>query len=176
MSLVRERLLVFLFPLLLSLPFINRAYFVDDSYFVQIAAWLKVHTDLPYHFRADDAGLQTRGWEENGFVRMVNPLFHHYYLALLLKAAGEGEWFLRLGCVLLSCFSALFILGLARRWTSHPVLATLLVLVTPVHWLSSYSLLIDSTMGFLFIGALYSYIRGTELDSVPWFVASGLFM
>ena len=36
----RPRLVVFLFPLLLSLPFLRRTYFVDDGYFVRIASWL----------------------------------------------------------------------------------------------------------------------------------------
>jgi len=176
MSYTKQRLIAFLFPLLLALPFLNRAYFVDDSYFVEIATWLKDHPDRPYEFRTDDAGLQNPGWEEDGFVRMVNPLLHHYYLALLLKIGGEREWFLRLGCVFLSCFSALFLWGLARRWTSHPLLATLLVLVTPVHWLTSYSLLIDSTLGFLFLGGLYFFVRAAEKDSPGHFFISGLFM
>jgi hypothetical protein len=182
MSITRQRLLVFLIPLFLSMPFLNRAYFVDDSYFVEIASWLKDHPTQPYHFRADDAGPQNRGWEEDGFVRMVNPLFHHYYLALLLKAEGDEagsaghEWFLRLGCVLLSCFAALFIFGLARRFTAYPLWATLLVLVTPAFWLTSHSLLIDSTAGFLFVGALYFYIRSTETDSAGLSLASGVFM
>jgi hypothetical protein len=38
MSITRQRLLVFLIPLFLSMPFLNRAYFVDDSYFVEIAS------------------------------------------------------------------------------------------------------------------------------------------
>jgi len=173
---IKQRLLVFLFPFLLSLPFLNRAYFVDDSYFVEIAQWVKDHPSQPYHFRVDDAGIQNRGWEEDGFVRMVNPLLHHYYLAFLIKLGGEREWFLRLGCVILSCFSALFLFGLARRWTNEPLLATLLVLVTPVHWLSAHSLLIDSTMGFLFLGGLYYFIQATERDSVYSLVVSGFFM
>jgi hypothetical protein len=176
MSLTRQRVVAFLFPLMLSLPFVNRAYFVDDSYFVQIASWLKDNPTLPYHFRADDAGYQTRGWEEDGFVRMVNQLGHHYYLALLIKIAGAREGFLRLGALLLSCFSGLFIYEFARRWTARPLLSTLLVLVTPVHWLTAHSLLIDSTLGFLFLGALYFFMRGTETES-PWrYALSGLFM
>ncbi len=171
----RQRLLLFLVPLFLSLPFIDRAYFVDDSYFVEIATWLKDHPGRPYHFTADDAGPGNRGWEENGFVRMVNPLFHHYYLALLLKVGGEREWFLRLGCVLLSCFSALFIFGLARRLTSNPMWATLLAVVTPAFWLTAHSLLIDSTAAFLFFGGLYFFLRGLENDSLPLMMWSGLF-
>jgi 4-amino-4-deoxy-L-arabinose transferase-like glycosyltransferase len=176
MSTTKQRLLVFLVPLFLSLPFINRAYFVDDSYFVEIASWLKDHPTQPYHFRADDAGPQNRGWEENGFVRMVNPLAHQYYLAFLLKVGGEHEWFLRLGGVLLSSFAALFVLALARRWTIHPLLATLLFCAVPAQWLTAHSLLIDSTLGFLFLMALYFFMRGLELDSIPLFLVSGAAM
>ncbi|MFN0117689.1 MAG: ArnT family glycosyltransferase [Elusimicrobiota bacterium] len=167
---------IFLLPFFLAAPFLNRAYFVDDSYFVEIATWLKDHPSLPYHFTADDAGPQTRGWEENGFVRMVNPLAHHYYLAFLLKLGGEKEWFLRLGCVFLNCFSALFILMLARRLTSFPVWATVLCLLTPAFWLSSYSLLIDSTAGFFFLGALSFFILSIEKDSLWLSLVSGFFM
>jgi hypothetical protein len=171
-----RRLLFFLVPLFLALPFLQRAYFVDDSYFVEIASWLKDHPGQPYHFHADDAGPQNRGWEENGFVRMVNPLLHHYYLAGLLKIGGEREWFLRLGCVLLVCFSALFVYELARRFTSYPEWATILVLLTPAYWLTSYSLLIDSTAAFFFLGALYFFIRGAESDSSGKLIISGLLM
>ncbi len=175
-SLLKKRILIFLVPLFLSLPFINRAYFVDDNYFVEIATWLTSHPLEPYDFRADDAGLQNRGWEEDGFVRMVNPLLHHYYLAVLLKIGGAHEWFLRLGCVLLSCFSGFFIFELARRWMRYPFLSTLLVLVTPVHWLTAHSLLIDSTMGFLFLGGLLFFIQAGERDSIPLYALSGVFM
>jgi hypothetical protein len=174
------RLAVFLLPLALALPFLNRAYFVDDHYFVEIATWLKDNPSLPYHFRADDAGLQNRGWEENGFVRMVNPLAHHYYLALWLKAwqtargdAAVPEWFLRLGGVLLSCGSALLLFELARRWTFHPVLTTVVAVVTPVFWLSSYSLLIDPTMTFFALAGLFFIVRSVELDSMRRSVLSG---
>src|SRR5689334_22807548 len=123
------RLAAFLLPLLLAAPFLNRAYFVDDNYFVEIATWLKSHPDKPYDFRADDAGPQNLGWEKNGFVRMVNPLVHHYFLAGLMKGwdlfhpgMRTPEWYLRLGTVLLSCGSVLILFELARRWTFHPFL------------------------------------------------------
>src|SRR5262249_42148468 len=136
---------------------------------------------------ADDAGLQNRGWEENGFVRMVNPLVHHYYLAMLMKlwekAGPTGttapdmpdssslphrppEWFLRLGCVLLSCGASFFLYELARRWTYHPFLSTVLMILTPAFWLSSYSLLIDPTMMFFAMAGLYCLVRSVELDSM----------
>jgi 4-amino-4-deoxy-L-arabinose transferase-like glycosyltransferase len=107
---------------------------------------------------------------------MVNPLAHHYYLAGLMKVGGEKTWWLRLGCVVLSAFSALFIFGFARRFTDNPFLATLLVLVTPVFWLTSYSLLIDSTLAFFFFGGLYFFLRLTETDRWDFAISSGVFM
>jgi 4-amino-4-deoxy-L-arabinose transferase-like glycosyltransferase len=172
----RRRILVFFLPLFLALPFLGRSFFVDDSYFVQIASWLKDHPRLPYHFRADDDGFQTRGWEENGFVRMVNPLAHHYYLAALMRVGGEREWFLRLGCVFLWSFGALAIFELARRWLARPLLGTILVLVTPVAWMTSYSMLIDSTMGAFFLIALWAFIKAMESGRAAPLLLSGVAM
>ncbi len=149
---------------------------MDDHYFVEIGQWLKSHPSLPYHFKADDAGLQNPGWEENGFVRMVNPLLHHYFLAFLLKVGGERVWFLRFGVTILSCFSGLFIFGLARRWTPFPFLTTLILLATPAFWLSAPSLLIDPTAAFFFLGALLFFVKAGEENSIPMAVLSGVFM
>ncbi len=172
----RSRLLAFLIPLALSAPFLNRAFFVDDSYFVEIASWLKIHPLAPYDFRTDDAGLGNPGWERGGLVRMVNPLGHHYLLAVLLKM-GEGRiWFLRLGTVLLTSFSALFIFELARRFTAHPFTATVLAALSPPWWLTAHSLLIDSTMGAFFIAGLFFFIRAAETDSLRRAVMAGVLM
>jgi len=176
LTMAQMRVIAFLVPLLLSLPFLGRAYFVDDGYFVEIGSWLKDHPTLPYHFQTDDGGQLVRGWKEDGSVGMVNPLGHHYYLSLLLKMGLEGEWGLRLGGVLLSCFAGLILFELARRWTNYPLLSVLLVLVTPVHWLTAHSLLIDATLSCFFLAGLYTFLRGAELDSLVYYFLSGVFM
>ena len=174
MRLGTQRLLVVLFPLLLSLPFVNRAYFVDDNYFVEIADWLKDHPGRPYDFRTDDAGLQNPGWERDGLVRMVNPLLHHYYLALLLKVGPRAEWFLRLGCLILVAASGFFLFELARRWTRHALLASWIVQASPAHWLTAHSLLIDSTLLVFFLAALWCFVVAEECESLGWAAASGV--
>ncbi|MBV9080670.1 MAG: glycosyltransferase family 39 protein [Elusimicrobia bacterium] len=172
----RARLIAFFLPLLLSAPFLHRAFFVDDGYFVRIATWLKDHPSAPYDFRADDAGRDTLGWEKSGFVRMVNPLAQHYYLALLLKIGGGRIWVLRLGTALLTGFGAVALFELARRWTSHPLAATALAAVSPAWWGTAHSLLIDSTMGSLMLGGVYLFIRAAETDSLGRSIASGILL
>ncbi len=176
MTLARQRLLIFFVPLLLALPFINRAYFVDDNFFVEIARWIKDNPARPYDFSThgeNSAGVQALSGKET-LIRIWNPLLHQYYIAGLMKVGGEKEWFLRLGCVLFSCFSALLLFELARRWLDHALLGTLLVLVTPVHWVTSYSLLIDPTMACFFLLGLYAWIRSAEEDSAAWAAGAGV--
>lgn len=170
----KQRLLIFFVPMFIALPFLNRAYFVDDHFFFEIARWIKDNPLKPYDFPADGAlpGDQMSGKDITA--RIVNPLLHQFYMAALMKVGGEREWFLRAGGVLISCFSALLLFELARRWLTHAFLATLLLLVTPAQWLTSYSLLIDPTMAFLFIAGLYAWLRSADHDSVAWAIASGV--
>lgn len=174
MSINKKRLLVFLFPLLLSLPFLNRAYFVDDHFFVEIADWIKDHPTQPYNFPTEGLPPPTQMSGPDLSARIVNPLLHHYYLAALIKIGGEREWWLRFGCVLISCFSALLIFELAHRFLRDPLWGTLLVLVTPVFWLTSYSLLIDATLGFFFLAALTLFVRGGDSGSPAEILGSGV--
>ncbi len=182
MSLVKQRLLILFVPLLLAAPFLNRAYFVDDHFFIEIAKWIRDNPTCPYDFPTEGIAPNAALSGKDLSLRIVNPLLHHYYLAGLLKIrealpgrSDDGEErFLRLGCVLLTCLSALMTFELARRWLEHPLAATVLTLVTPVHWLTSYSLLIDSTMAFFFLSALFSFVRATEDDSIAWSGVAGL--
>ncbi len=175
MSLHKQRLLLFFVPIILALPFLNRAYFVDDHFFVQIARWIKDNPTRPYDFPDENSATDFSLSKPDLSMRIVNPLLHHYYMAAIMKVGGEREWLLRLGCLLLSCCSALVLFALARRWVQHAFLATLLILVTPVHWLTSYSLLIDPTMALFFLMALYTFVRASESNALLWLVASGLF-
>lgn len=172
----RLRLLAFLFPVFLSAPFLNRAFFVDDSYFVEIAAWLAENPGRPYDFRTDDAGIGNPGWEKDGLVRMVNPLLHQYILAGALEMGGGSLRFLRFVTVFLTGLGAVFVFELARRWTSHPLAATALTALSPPWWLTAHSLLIDSTMGAFLVAGLYFFIRSAETDSLPRAILSGALM
>jgi hypothetical protein len=173
MSLLKQRVLVFLFPLLLALPFLNRALFVDDHFFVEIAQWIKGHPTDPFSFPVDGIAPSAHMPKTELLQRIVNPLLHHYYLALWMKIGGEREAWLRLGGVLPVCAAGLFLFSFARRWTQHPLLATLLAQATPAHWLTSYSLLIDATLFFFVLAGLWSFAISEERDSISWALVSG---
>jgi hypothetical protein len=180
----------YLLALALALPFLGRAYFVDDHYHLQMAEGLLRHPARPYDFLADDDGVANAGWERGKPPRMVNPPLHHYLMSVLLKvsgdpflgpspenpAAGRRIWVVRLGMAAFSALSVLFIGLLARRFLVPPGPAMALAALTPAFWLSSYALLIDSTMLVFFLGGLVSWVEGVKGRRPGLLVLSGVLM
>ena len=172
----RAILLLVAVTLLTALPFVRRAYFVDDHYFLTIARHLAVHPDRPYDFRADDELPQTVGWESGHPPRMVNPLLFHYYLAAVIRIFGGATWVLRSSALLFSVVAVLAMYFIGFRLTPRPLYAALLFAVTPAFWLTSYSLLIDGAMIGFFLAALWTFMAGLERRHRGLVLCSGLLM
>lgn len=162
--------------LVTTLPFINRAYFVDDYYFVKMAQGILEHPSRPYDFRSDDAGFDNLGWERGHFPRMVNPPLFHYYLAGVMKLSqvclpGEG-WgaagmttLLRGSMIPFSILALFSMYFLGKRFTARPLSAALLMAFTPVYWLTSFSLLIDSMLIGVLLAGVWCFIAAHERRS-----------
>jgi len=170
---IHPAILVFLAPLLLGAPFVGRAFFVDDHYHVLMAQGLIDHPLRPYDFVADDAGPGHRGWERGQPPRMVNPPLHHYALALFLEITGGRLWAVRLLSLLFSSGAALMIYFLARRFVVPPGPAAVFSILSPAFWLSSYGLLIDSTLLFFFLAGLWAWTEGLARRSAAWLAGAG---
>lgn len=167
---------VFFLPLVLGAPFVGRAFFVDDNYQMLMARGTLEHPLRPYDFKADDNGLANSGWDPGQPPRMVNPPLHHYILGFFSYLVGDRLAGVRALSLLLAGGSAIFIYLLAARLAVAPLGATVLAVLTPAFWLSSYSLLIDSTLLFFFLGALWTWIEGLRRRSTAWLAVSGLLM
>src|SRR5207302_8246577 len=89
---VRAVLLLSLIILATSLPFVHRAYFVDDYYFVTMAKGILANPGRPYDFKSDDAGIGNVGWKRGQRPRMVNPPLFHYCLAGVMLLFGDAIW------------------------------------------------------------------------------------
>ncbi|MBK8870091.1 MAG: glycosyltransferase family 39 protein [Elusimicrobia bacterium] len=154
----------------------GRAFFVDDNYQMLMARGAVKHPLRPYDFKADDNGLDNSGWDRGQPPRMVNPPLHHYILGLFSKCVGHRLAGVRSLSLLLAGGSAVFIYLLAARLAVPPWGATVMSVLTPAFWLSSYSLLIDSTLLFFFLGALWTWIEGLRRRSSGWLGVSGTLM
>jgi len=165
------------FVTVLFLPFIGRAYFVDDYYFVTMARGILEHPTRPYDFRSDDAGKDNIAWERGQPPRMVNPPLFHYYLAAVMHICGDDRsWVLRLSMLPFAWVSVLSMFILGRHFVRDSFGATALFAVTPVFWLTSYSLLIDSMLIAWLLAALVVFFRACEKKSIAWSLLSGVLM
>ncbi len=168
--------LLTLLALITSVPFLHRAYFVDDYYFVKMAQGIVEHPWRPYDFTSDDAGLGNVAWERGQLPRMVNPPLLHYYLAGVITLFGQETWKLRTSYLVFSLMSLFAMYFLGKRFTLKPLAAAALMAVTPAFWLTSYSLLIDGALVAFMLVSLLAWIKGHEQRSVPLVLLSGFLM
>ena len=168
--------LLVLVVLATGLPFVRRAYFVDDYYFVTMAKGILQHPWRPYDFKSDDAGIGNVAWERGQKPRMVNPPVFHYFLAGVIRLFGDARWKLRSASLLFSLIAVVSMYFLGKRWTDDPLTPVLFMAVCPVYWLTSYSLLIDSALVAFLLVSLLVFVAGQERRSAAWILSSGILM
>ena len=159
-----------------SLPFVRRAYFVDDYYFVTMAKGILAHPLRPYDFKSDDAGIGNVGWERGQRPRMVNPPLFHYYLAGVMVLFGDAPSILRTSTLVFSLAALFSMYFLGKRFVPDPLTPALLMAVCPAYWLTSYSLLIDSALIAFLLVSLLAFFIGHEKRRLGWIAFSGILM
>src|SRR5207248_629970 len=115
-----------LLMLVISLPFVRRAYFVDDFYFVTMAKGILQHPARPYDFLSDDAGIANVAWERGKAPRMVNPPLFHYFLAGVMAVWGDAVWKLRTASLVFPLISLYAVYFLGKRFVKKPLSAACL--------------------------------------------------
>src|SRR5215510_1794322 len=112
-------------------PFLNKAFHIDDPLFLWMAQQISVNPADPYGFAVN--------WYTTSqpmFSIMQNPPLTSYYMALMASFLGWSEPAMH-GAFLVPAVAA--VLGtflLARRLCNSPLLAALLLLFTPVFLVS----------------------------------------
>jgi len=159
-----------------TLPFVRRAYFVDDYYFVTMAKGILRNPWRPYDFKSDDAGIGNVAWERGQRPRMVNPPLFHYYLAGVIALVGDAPWKLRTSTLVFSLWALISMYFLGKRFVPNPLTPALLMAVCPAYWLTSYSLLIDSALVAFLLASILAFFIGQEKRHLGWIVLSGLLM
>ncbi len=145
--------------LIITLPFIFKAFRMDDTFFV----WLgqeKLTNPLAL-------GLPDHGYEGNYFSLYLDthpPLFTSFVSLLLMLAGGASEAGLHLGFLVFPLLAAGAMFFLARRFTDSPLVAALLLVVTPGFMVMSQSVMTDVPTLALWLAAVASYIYAVDRD------------
>ncbi len=163
----RSMAVAFLLPVVLLLPFLNRAYNIDDPMFV----WMAQHVvEAPLDFfgsYVDRGNERVPMYEWN-----QNPPGYSYYLAPFGVLGGWREAALHFGAALFAGFAALGVYLLAHRLCPWPMLAMALTVLTPGFLVSAGTVMTDVPMVALYVWSLHLWIRGLDLEKDRYLAAS----
>jgi hypothetical protein len=151
------------------LPFLAKAFHVDDTLFLRTAAQIQKHPLDFYGFT-----INWYGTTQSVIRNMDNPPLASYYLALLATLGGWSEPVLHFGFLLpaLAAISGTF--SLAKRYCSKPVLAASIAVLTPVFLISGTTLMCDSLLLAFWVWAVFFFERGLQTNAATDFIISGV--
>ncbi|HYL38818.1 MAG TPA: glycosyltransferase family 39 protein [Bryobacteraceae bacterium] len=156
----RELILIALFVLALRLPFLNQAVQGDDVYYLAEAEHAQIEPLHPKHTEYATLGrmVDMRG--------QPHPPLDAWYLALLLAVFDDiREMPFHAAFILFSLVAAFSAWSLARRFSPHPLLATLLFLATPPFVVNGNSFESDVPFTAFWLLAVALYVAAVDRRS-----------
>lgn len=138
-------------------PFLGKAFHIDDPLFIWCARQIVAHPLDPYGFSANWYGTPAPMAEI-----MRNPPLASYYLAAAGALVGWSESALHGAFLLVTLACVLGIHALARLLCGRPLLAALLALVCPTFLLSGTTVMCDMLMLAFWVWAVFVWVRGIE--------------
>jgi hypothetical protein len=141
--------------LLIRLPFLNQAIQGDDVYYLAAAEHAQIDPLDPNHVQYVFLGdrVDLRGFP--------HPPFNAWFLALLLALMGDiREVPFHAAYILFSAVAVLAMWSLARRFSPHPLWATLLFLAVPAFVVNGNSLESDLPFLAFWMAAVACFVAG----------------
>ena len=165
----RDLLLLTIAVVLLRLPFLNQAVQGDDVYYLLIARNAQVD---PLHPMQMGFRLQGELVWAAGHTR---PPLNAYVLAGLLAVFGEvKELYFHLFYIAFSLTAVISMYFLARRFTTRPFLASLLLLSVPSFVVNGNKLEADLPLLAFWLGGFALFVYGKRLLAAVMLAAAGL--
>ena len=145
--------------------FIRQAFHMDDSIYLLLARsivkspWFP--QDSPTHFE---------GLYVPDLASTEHPLPVTSYWIALIGRLGHGltEVSLHLGFLIFPLILAYSMYVLARRYTAHPLLASLTLMFLPVVYVLSHTLMTDVPQLALWVASVAMFIEGIEAQAAIW--------
>jgi len=144
----------------LLIPFVNKAFNMDDPLFLWIAGQIQKHPLDPLGF--DVIWYWT---EEPMHVVTKNPPLVAYYIAGVTSLVGWSEPALHIAFLPPAIALVTGTYLLARHFCPQPGVAALMTLLTPVFLVSNTTVMCDATMLAFWVFSMYFWIRGLEENS-----------
>jgi 4-amino-4-deoxy-L-arabinose transferase-like glycosyltransferase len=160
--------LLSLLTVIVLLPFIHKAFHIDDPLFVWAAHYIREHPLDFYRFDVNWYGFTARAADV-----IKNPPITSYYIALAGSIIGWSEARLHLVFIAPAVAAIVGTYLLARSRCSRPMLAALLVLFSPAFLVSSTTVMCDTMMLAFWIWTLVVWDLALQKNSLAFFFAAG---
>jgi hypothetical protein len=141
------------------IPFVNKAFHIDDPLFIWSAKRIQNKPFDFYGFKTNWYGTEMPMAEVT-----KNPPGACYYIAMVGKLFGWGEIVLHLAFLVPAVVAALGMYYLARQFCSQPVLATLAAVLTPGFLVSSTNIMCDTMMLASWVWAIFFWVLGIKAN------------
>lgn len=136
-------------------PFIGKAFHIDDPLFVWCARHIQSHPGDFYGFMVNWEGSEKPLWST-----MQNPPLACYYMLPAGVLFGWNEIALHAWYLWPALALGIGTFILARRFCAHPLAAALVTVTAPVFLLSSTSLMCDTLMMAFWVWAMVFWLDG----------------
>jgi 4-amino-4-deoxy-L-arabinose transferase-like glycosyltransferase len=159
---------LWLLVLLCLLPFIDKAFFTDDTLFLRAAQQIQKHPLDFYGFNINWFGYTTTMTEA-----FENPPLTSYYIALAAWCFGWGERALHLAFLPIALFAVWGVFKLAACYCERPLLAAGLAMLTPAFLISATSVMCDVMLLAFWVWALFWFERALRSHNWSFLLLSG---
>jgi 4-amino-4-deoxy-L-arabinose transferase-like glycosyltransferase len=160
---------VLLLTLVCLLPFLNKAFFIDDTLFLRAAEQIQKHPLDFYGFKINWFGYTSPMTEA-----FENPPLTCYYIAFVASLFGWSEPALHLAFLLPALAAAWGTYRLACSYCERPILAAVIAVLSPVFLISATSVMCDVMLLAFWVWALVLFEKGLQSKNTLLFVWSGL--
>ena len=150
-------LLLSILTLACLLPFLDKAFNIDDPLFIWSAQHIQTDPVNFYGFNVNWEGREACMADMN-----QNPPLTAYYLALVGSLFGWSEIALHAGFLVPALALVLGTYFLARSLGAAPLVSGLATISTPVFLLSSTSVMCDTMMTALWVWSVFCWIEGLK--------------
>jgi 4-amino-4-deoxy-L-arabinose transferase-like glycosyltransferase len=151
------------------LPFVDKAFHIDDTLFLRVARQIHEHPTDFYGFRI------IWYFTEKPMAQITkNPPLAAYFTALVTSVWGWGELPLHLAFLVPALGVAWGSYYLAQRFCSRPALAAIIGMLTPAFLVSSTSIMCDTMMLAFWLWAMICWDRGISQRRAGLLIAAAL--
>src|SRR3989338_2093466 len=149
-------LIIIFFVFISSLPFINKAFHIDDTAYIYVARQIIKDPFHPYSFNLEwssETGLATH---------ITNPPLISYYIAIIMLLFGSSELILHSFFIIFPLIAGISMFYIAKKFTNKP-LASALFLVTSVAFVvNAHNLMLDIPFLAFFLLSIVFFIYGID--------------